>query len=159
MHVTEADATANVARDDAGEHVEAEVNASEAPEGADAGRDLSLQAVGAQVEQEQESEVTDSRGDGAGEPLGAEVQSHHPPPVPPAAGDALPAAGVLWFHESRMPEWREILALKSRRAPSSPLWLGEEAVAVALAQLVAMAESSKSSWTNIIARLVGVEGS
>jgi len=92
VHVKEADATANVARDDAGEHVEAEVKVSEAPEGADAGRDLSLQAVGAQVEREQESEVTDSRGDGAGEPLGSEVQGYHPPPVPPAAGDTHPAA-------------------------------------------------------------------
>ena len=92
VHLTEADATANVARDDAGEHVEAEVNASEAPEGADAGRDLSLQAIGAQVHRAQESETTDSRGDGAGEPLGTEVQGYHPPPVPPAAGDTLPAA-------------------------------------------------------------------
>ena len=50
VHLTEADATANVARDDAGEHVKAQVNALKAPQGTDAGRDLSLQTVGAQVQ-------------------------------------------------------------------------------------------------------------
>lgn len=49
-HHTEADAAANVAWDDTGEHVYTQVKSLEAPEGADAGRDLSTQTIEAQVE-------------------------------------------------------------------------------------------------------------
>ena len=50
VHLTEADAAADVTRDDTGEHVLTEVNALGAPQGADAGRDISLKGVGAQVQ-------------------------------------------------------------------------------------------------------------
>ena len=48
-NLTEADAAADVTRDDTSERVLHQVKASEAPEGADAGRDLTLKAVVVQV--------------------------------------------------------------------------------------------------------------
>jgi len=49
-NLTEADAAADVTRDDTSERVLNQVKASEPPEGADAGWDLTLKAVVAQVE-------------------------------------------------------------------------------------------------------------
>jgi len=76
-HHAEAGAAADVARDDAGEHVLRQVEAPEPAEEADAGRDLAAESVVAEVERAQEGEVADGGGDGAGEPPGAEVQSYH----------------------------------------------------------------------------------